>query len=127
MQCCKLHHFCSIALVLKQQAKYDQAIKLCRENLAVYEKCLGQDHENVLRTKSLIAILHKQQAASVDLPAGTHVCITGLISRPELNGQQGVVLHFDHKKAHSCEYSVQLADGKETRVPHAHLTRLGCK
>ena len=56
--------FCSIALILKQQAKYSQAIKLCYESLAVYEKCHGQDHARVLDTKTLIAHLQEHQAAS---------------------------------------------------------------
>ena len=111
--------FCSIAYILAQQANYNQAIKLCCENLAVYEKCYGQDHASVLRTKNFINDLQEQQAASMDLPAGAHVCISGLISRPELNGQQGVVLLFDHKKA---RYGVQLADGKEILLKPECLT-----
>ena len=78
--------FCSIALILMQQVKHSQAIKLFCENLAVYERCYGHDHERVLRTKDLITDLQTQQAASVDLPAGAHVRISGLVSRPELNG-----------------------------------------
>ena len=111
--------FCSIALILKQQAKYSQAIKLCYESLAVYEKCYGQDHAHVLDTKTLIAHLQEQQAASMGLPPGAHVCISGLISRPELNGQQGVVLIFDPQKA---RYGVQLADGTEILLKPECLT-----
>ena len=73
-----LGHFCSIALVLKQQAKYNEAIKLCCENLAVYEKCYGPDHAGVIGTKNLIADLQELQGASMDLPAGAHVRISGL-------------------------------------------------
>ena len=113
--------FCSIAYILAQQAKYNQAIKLCCENLAFYEKCYGQDHASVLRTKNFINDLQEQQAASMDLPAGAHVCISGLISRPELNGQQGVVLLFDHKKA---RYGVRLADGTEMLLKPECLTHI---
>ena len=95
----RLGRFCSIAL--KEQAKYKH------------------DHVQVLATKDLITNLQKQQTASMDLPAGAHVCISGLISRPELNGQQGVVLHFNHKKA---RYSVRLADGKEMLLKPECLT-----
>ena len=80
-----LGHFCRIALILKQ-------------------------HAGVLATKNFITDLQRLQAANMGLPAGAHVRISGLISRPELNGSQGVVLHFDHKKA---RYAVQLADRKE--------------
>ena len=59
--------FCSIAVILKQQAKYSQAIKLCCESLAIYEKSLEQDHAFVLSTKTLIADLQEQQAARMDL------------------------------------------------------------
>ena len=111
--------FCSIALVLGRQAKYSQAIKLCYESLAVYEKCHGQDHVCVLDTKTLITHLQEQQAASMGLPAGARVCISGLISRPELNGQQGIVLLFDHKKA---RYGIQLADGQEMLLKPECLT-----
>ena len=114
-----LGDFYSIAVILKQQAKYSQAIKLCCESLAIYEKCLGQDHAHVLSTKTLIADLQEQQAACMDLPAGAHVRLSGLISRPELNGQQGVVLLFDPQKA---RYGVQLADGKEVLLKPECLT-----
>ena len=115
-----LGHFCSIALILKVQAEYDQAIKLWSENLAVYEKCYGQDHTQVLATQDLITDVQKQQAASMNLPAGAHVRISGLMSRPELNGQQGAVLHFDRKKT---RYGVQLADGTEILLKPECLTR----
>ena len=95
-------------------------MELCRESLAVYEKCYGQDHARVLLTKTLITDLQKQQATSTDLPAGAHVRISGLISRPELNEQQGVVLLFDHKKA---RYGIRLADGKEMLLKPECLTR----
>ena len=74
----------------------------------------------MLITKALIADLQKQQAASMDMCAGDHVRISGLISRPELNGQQGVVLLFDHQKA---RYGVRLADGKEMLLKPECLTR----
>ena len=74
----------------------------------------------MLRTKTLITDLQKQQATSTDLPAGAHVRISGLISRPELNEQQGVVLLFDHKKA---RYGIRLADGKEMLLKPECLTR----
>ena len=119
----QLGHFCSIALILKEQAKYDQAIKLGCENVADYEKCCGQDHVRVLAAKNLVTNSQKQQAASMDLPAGAHVRISGLISRPELNGQQGVVLLFDHKKA---RYGVRLADGKEMLLKPECLASTCC-
>ena len=53
------------------------------------------------------------------LPAGAHVRISGLVSRPELNGQQGIVLLFDHKKD---RYGVQLADGKDMLLKPECLT-----
>ena len=93
---------------------------MCYESLAVYERCYGQDHARVLGSKDLIARLQKQQAASMDLPAGVHVRIRGLISRPELNGQQGAVLHFNHSKA---QYGVRLADGTELLLNPECLTR----
>ena len=114
-----LGHFCSIALILMQQAKHSQAIQLFRENLAVYERCYGHDHACVLRTKDLITAVQTQQAASVDFPASAHVCISGLDSRPELNGQQGVVLLYDRENA---RYGVQLADGKEKLLKPECLT-----
>ena len=52
----------------------------------------------VIGTKNFVTDVQKLQGASMDLPAGAHVRISELISRPELNGKQGVVLHFDHKK-----------------------------
>ena len=73
-----------------------------------------------LLSKDLITHLQKQQAASMDLPAGVHVGIRGLISRPELNGQQGAVLHFNHSKA---RYGVRLADGTELLLKPECLTR----
>ena len=96
---------------------------MCYESLAVYERCYGQDHARVLGSKDLITCLQKQQAASMDLPAGAHVRISGLISRPELNGQQGVVLLFDHKKA---RYGVRLADGKEMLLKPECLASTCC-
>ena len=84
-----------------QQVKHSQAIKLFRENLAVYERCYGHDHERVLLTQDLITDLQMQHAASINLPAGAQVCISGLVSRPELNRQ------------HKARYAVQLADGKK--------------
>ena len=56
---------------------------------------------------------------STDSPVGAHVRISGLISRPELNGEQGVVLFFDHQKA---RYSVRLADGTEMLLKLECLT-----
>ena len=102
--------FCSIAVVLWHQAKYDETVKLCRENLAVFEACRGRDHPSVLTTNALIADAQKRQAAGALIPVGAPVHIGGLVNRPELNGQQGVVLHFDRAKA---RYGVQLADGRE--------------
>ena len=60
-----------------------------------------------------------QQAARMDLPAGAHVQLSGLISRPELNGRQGVVLLFD---PHKARYGVRLADGKEMLLKRECLT-----
>ena len=99
-----------------RQAKYNQAIKLCRENLAVYENSLGQDNVRVRFTKDLI-----MQAASMDFPTGAHVRISTLVSRPELNGQQGVVLHVEHETA---RYGVQLADGTEILLKPECLTHI---
>ena len=65
--------FCSIALILMQQVKHSQAIKLFRENLAVYERCYGHDHAHVLCTKDLITDLQMQQAASMLVPASISV------------------------------------------------------
>ena len=75
----------------------------------------------MLTTQNLIAYLQKQQAASMEFPAGTHVRISGLISRPELNGQQGVVLLFDREKAR-C--GVRQAAGKEVLLKPECLTRI---
>ena len=102
-----------------QQVKHAQAIKLLHENLAVYERCYGHDHAHVLCTKDLITDLQTQQAAGIDLPAGARVYISGLVNRPELNGQQGVVLLFDREKA---RYGVRLADGKEMLLKPECLT-----
>ena len=116
-----LNHFCSIAVILRAQEKYGHAIRLCCENLAVYENCYGQDHARVLGTKCFITDLQKQHAASIDLTAGVHVRISGLISRPGLNGQQGAVLLFDREKA---RYRVRLAAGKEVLLKPECLTRI---
>ena len=107
---------CSIAGILGQQAKYNEAIEILCESLAVDEKCYGHSHARVLSTKTLIADLQKHQAPYI----GAHFRISGLISRPELNGQQGVVLLFDHKKA---RYGIQLADRKEMLLKPECLTR----
>ena len=57
----------------------------------------------------------------VEKTAGAHVRISGLISQPELNGQQGVVLLFDREKA---RYGVRLAAGKEMLLKPECLTRI---
>ena len=45
--------------------------------------------------------------AAPHMPVDTRIRVQGLVSKPELNGQQGVVVSFDQKKR---RYGVKLDD-----------------
>ena len=55
-----------------------------------------------------LALEAQAQARQQGIPIGSHVLISGLLSTPELNGNQGVVVSFDRNRT---RYGVKLANG----------------
>ena len=73
-------------------------LSLCKRNISV---------KTILLCLPKHEIAQLRGAAGRALPIGARVHIRGLISKPELNGQPGIVLLFDRAKA---RYAVRLAD-----------------
>ena len=69
--------------------------------------------QNITKVLQAHALTKKQLCEMLEaspVVVGTRVRITGLVNRPELNGQEGILLLFDREKG---KYGVRLADGRE--------------
>ena len=113
----------NIALLLSEQGSYDAAIAMFQPALVVLEKVQPYSQKTAQAKHNLIVALRRRDEAQqlTSMPVGTRVRVHGLISRPEWNGREGTVLHFDAAKA---RYGMRLNDGKEVSLKAECITPL---